>query len=126
MEFARYASLSSMPSWFFWTYGVKVKKWNIRNPSFLPTFNYHFFHSLDLCPSYMKPPSNFRVEVTYLQINVCSFPLYILCLMIYVIHLLKLTLKACFKGLCIIKYISCNSFVQFVGTNTRRMLGCFF
>ncbi len=54
-----------------------LKFWceSVRNPNFLPTFNYHFLHSLDLCLGYMKPFTDFMFEVVHFQINVWFLPL---------------------------------------------------
>jgi hypothetical protein len=85
MEFIWFASLSFAPSLFYSTFRIIKKRskcigfhhsylkfWceSICNPKFLPTLNYHFFHSLDLCSGCMNPHVDCRFEVVHLQINV--------------------------------------------------------
>jgi hypothetical protein len=55
-----------------------------------------------------------------------SFQSHICCLITFVVHLLKWTLNACFKGRWIMTFTSCNSLVQLVGINTTSMFGCSF
>jgi hypothetical protein len=83
---------------------------------FLPPFNYHFLHSLDLCPSCMKPPINFRFEVVHLQINVWFLPLANLVFDEICCPFVKIDLKSMFQR-SLYDYISR---LQFIGTICRN------
>jgi hypothetical protein len=90
-----------------------LKFWceSVCNPNFLPTFNYHFLHSLDLCLGYIKPLTNFRFEVVHLQINVRLLPLTNLvfddiCNPFVEIHLENIFQRSLYDYICKLQFIN--------------------
>jgi hypothetical protein len=89
------------------------RKW-FCNFGFLQSFDYHLFHDFHLCLGRMESPTNWRSNVTHLDINVWFFSIldFFSLLIKSTIYVLKLTLKTCFKGHSMKVHYGWATFVQ--------------
>jgi hypothetical protein len=96
------------------------------DPCHVPSLDNHASRISNLHPGNMQPITQFRFEVTHLEVHICMLSIVNLLFYDWSMHWTRLWMHVG-SGSYIITSIGCSSFVQFASMKMTKMLGwsCF-